>query len=273
MMAHEKASGGMDNLVRGLASHFREPASIEDWHWAMSLNQARAVALGIEHWRSLGPDMLVWQLNDCWPVISWSALDSEGRRKPLWYALRKSFQDRLLTIQPRNDRLVVVAVNDSADPWSGPPTWSAVIFRVRVLAQATASLHAAPSDIHLIPLSSDVANAGDPLSEVLVVSCGPDRALWFFGEDRDLSLPRHDLETSIEPVEGGWLVRVRAAALQRDVVLLADKVGPDAVVDEMLLTLLAGEPAVIRIQGRGIADVRCLVSPKVLRSANQPVSM
>ena len=32
---------------------------------------------------------IVWQLNDCWPVTSWAAVDGDGRRKPLWYALRR----------------------------------------------------------------------------------------------------------------------------------------------------------------------------------------
>ena len=65
---------------------------IDDWHWLTSLNQARAVAFGIEHFRSLYPlnrGTVVWQLNDNWPVVSWAAVDSHGIRKPLWYALRR----------------------------------------------------------------------------------------------------------------------------------------------------------------------------------------
>jgi len=61
--------------------------------------------------------MIVWQLNDCWPVISWAAVDGDGRRKPLWYALRRSYADRLLTIQPTGAGLALVAVNDSTSPW------------------------------------------------------------------------------------------------------------------------------------------------------------
>ena len=73
----------------------RPPAAarptFDDWHWLTQLNQARAVAFGVEHFRSHTPycmGTIVWQLNDCWPVISWSAVDGDGRRKPLWYALR-----------------------------------------------------------------------------------------------------------------------------------------------------------------------------------------
>ena len=62
---------------------------------------------------------IVWQLNDCWPVTSWAAVDGDGRRKPLWYALRRAYADRLLTFQPRDGGLALVAVNDTAAPWTG----------------------------------------------------------------------------------------------------------------------------------------------------------
>jgi hypothetical protein len=67
----------------------------------------RAVAFGIERWRSIDPPcrgMIVWQLNHCWPVISWAAVDGDGRRKPLWYALGRVFAGRLLTLRPLDDR-------------------------------------------------------------------------------------------------------------------------------------------------------------------------
>ena len=56
-------------------------------------------------WRRSAWAPCMWQLNDCWPVTSWAAVDGDGRRKPLWYALRRSYRDRLLTIQPRDGEL------------------------------------------------------------------------------------------------------------------------------------------------------------------------
>ena len=109
----------------GLAPHLPAPAGFDDWHWATSLNQARAVAFAIERWRPVDPPcrgMIVWQLNDCWPAVSWAAVDGDGRRKPLWYALRQVFADRLVTFQPLDEGgTELVAIND------GPATWSGTI--------------------------------------------------------------------------------------------------------------------------------------------------
>ena len=113
MLVHQKAHEGNLKLERGLGDHLPAwgsdgVADMDDWHWLTSLNQARAVAYGIEHFRSLYPrntGAIVWQLNDNWPVVSWAAVDYAGIRKPLWHALKRVYADRLLTFQPRLGRV------------------------------------------------------------------------------------------------------------------------------------------------------------------------
>lgn len=275
MLVHQKAAQGMEKLANGLAAHFPQPASVEDWHWATSLNQARAVALGTGYWRSVSPrcrGTILWQLNDCWPVISWAAVDSDGRYKPLWYAMRQVYGDRLLTVQPAGETfLQAVAVNDSATGWELSLDISRQHFDGRVLATATAQLTASPGERPSISLPAEVAVPGDPTREVLVVTDGNHRALWFYREDKDLRLPPPSLTTTVEPVAGGYDMTVVAAALQRDVAVLVDKVDPDAVADDMLFTLLAGERRRVHIRSERPLDPAALVSPAVLRSANQLV--
>lgn len=78
------------------------------------------MTLGSEHFRSHRPRCMGtvwWQLNDCWPVISWAVVDSGGVLKPSWYALRRASAPRLVTVQPRGGGLAAVLVNDTAQPW------------------------------------------------------------------------------------------------------------------------------------------------------------
>ncbi|MDQ1708939.1 MAG: beta-mannosidase, partial [Frankiaceae bacterium] len=67
MLVHQKAAEGHRKLEAGLVAHLPVPDDFDDWHWAMSLNQARAIRVGVEHFRSLSPvcsGSIVWQLND-----------------------------------------------------------------------------------------------------------------------------------------------------------------------------------------------------------------
>ncbi len=273
ILAHQKAASGMAKLAAGIAAHLREPTSFEDWHWATSLNQARAVTTAVEWWRSLSPrcdGIVVWQLNDCWPVISWSAIDGDGRRKPLWYALRRSYSDRLLTIQPRDAGLALMAVNDGLERWEVLVAARRVTFDGAVLAAGTLEASVAPGTVVELALSRDLATPEDAAGELLVA--GDDiatRATWFFAEDKDSSLPEPELDVSVEPTATGYRLLLSASSVQRDICLLADKLDPDALVDDMLVTLLAGETVALGVRSAVELDPARLVAPEVLRSANQ----
>ena len=61
---------------------------------------------------------IIWQLNDTWPVTSWAAIDWAGRRKPLWYAMRSAYRDRLITFLQNEGRLELAVINDSGERWT-----------------------------------------------------------------------------------------------------------------------------------------------------------
>ena len=274
MASHQKAEDGDAKLSRGIAPHLEIPADVEDWHWAMSVQQARAVTFGIEHFRSWQPvcsGSIVWQLNDCWPVTSWAAVDGDGRRKPLWYALRRVNADRLLTIQPRHGGLTLAVCNDTDTPWVGHAHVQRATFDGVERAVTTVPVAAPARSTTLVPLAAALLDGTDPRDELVLARLGDERALWFFGEDRRLSLVDAWKTSAAERTPDGYAVHVTADALQRDVCLLVDKVDPDAVVDDMLLTLLAGESHTFHVRSSRSVDPRRFLSPQVLRSTNQLV--
>ncbi len=271
MAAHQKAEGGSRKLRRGLAAHLPPPRDFDDWHYLTQLNQARAVALGIEHFRSLRPlcmGSVVWQLNDCWPVTSWSAIDGDGRRKPLWYALRRSYADHLLTIQPGDEGLVVAAVNDGGSEWFPTLSVTRLTLEGDPKAKTTAQLEVPPGAVVTVPLPWDVYAAEDPRAELLLAEAAGERAWWFFAEDRDLAYPRPEYEARVEPSAAGPLVTVTAGTLLRDLTLFPDRLDPCATVDIALVTLLPGESTTFTVSAKTALDPVALTTPPVLRCVN-----
>lgn len=274
LLAHEKAVDGMEKLERGLAGHLPAPASFENWHWAMSLNQARAISYGVEHFRSWMPicmGTVVWQLNDCWPVISWSAVDGDGRRKPMWYALRSSYRDRLLTIQPRGLGLALVAINDSDEHWTATLRSSRRDFDGTVRAAASMPLDVAARSAITLTLPLGLVAAEDPGAEVLLAECDDVRAWWHFSEDVDSTLPAPRLDVELTAHDQSYTMTVTALTFIRDLAVLIDRIDPNATVDDMLITLLPGEAARFEILSATPLSVAALSDPAVLRSANQLV--
>jgi beta-mannosidase len=272
MLVHQKAQDGNDKLTDGLVAHLPYPNDIDDWHWAMSLNQATAVGVAIDYLRSLSPHCMgtiVWQLNDCWPVTSWAAIDGNGRVKPLWYAMKHSYADRLVTIQPTSEGLAVVVVNDADRPWSGSLVIERRDFDGSVVTSESVEYAAGPRATTTIPVPQTLSIAGSSGREFLVASIGDRRGLWYFAEYRDSELDAPRFTATAAKTATGYAVTVLAESLIRDLAILADRVADDAVVSDMLVTLLPGESAVFTVESGKEFDPDLLLQPTVLRCANQ----
>ncbi|HEX5333565.1 MAG TPA: glycoside hydrolase family 2 protein [Cellulomonas sp.] len=273
-LLHQKADDGNGKLDRGLAPHLGVPTDFADWHWATQLNQARAVAYAIEHYRSWWPrtaGAIVWQLNDCWPVTSWAAVDSDERPKPLWYALRHANADRTITVQRRDDRDALSIVNDTAETWRGTVHLSRQLLDGTPLAAAELPAKVAPWSAATITLPDDVRLPGDPTGEVLVAELDGTRTVHTWVEDVALRLDPAPLEASVTPFDDGYRVEVRATSLARDVTLLVDRLDPAARVDDALITLPAGTSTTFTVHTSARLTAAELTGPLVLRSANDLV--
>lgn len=278
---HQKAEDGNAKLLRGLGDHLPPPGpDFDDWHWLTQLNQARAVAFGIRHFRSHTPycmGTILWQLNDCWPVVSWAAVDGDGRRKPLWYALRAVYADRLIAV--RDD--AVHLINDAPTPWTGTLRLTRHGLDGTVLAEEEVEVSTAARSVTRVPLPASLAEPAAPDRELLVARLGDARTVEFYEEDTRLALPpaRYDVtvtaeETATEDAAGppGYRVKVTARTLLRDLALFPDRLDPAAEVDDMLVTLLPGESAVFVITGAVLKDPEALGRHPVLRCVNDTVT-
>lgn len=271
MLHHQRAGDGNHKLHRGLADHFHRPDTFDDWLFLTQLNQARALTLGIEHFRSLRPrcmGTIVWQLNDCWPVTSWSAIDGYGRLKPLWYALRRAYRPQLVTVQPRDERLVAVMLNETAVDWDVTGVARRVGLDGAVHAEVPMALSCPAGSSAVLELPADVAHSQHPDSELLVVDLPEQRAWWFFAPDKDLHYPVLDLAAAVEAVQDGYAITVTANSFVRDLSLFVDRLDPHAEVDEMLVTLLPGESHRFHVRTDSELDPRLLVRAPVLRCVN-----
>jgi beta-mannosidase len=272
MLVHQKAFEGNLKLERGLGDHLPKWKSMDDWHWTTQLNQARAVAYGIEHFRSLFPlntGAIVWQLNDNWPVVSWAAVDGHGVRKPLWHALKRVYADRLLTVQSREDGPVVAAHNDTEVAWSTEVTVSrrSTATGGSTLASETFTLEVPARSAVLNSLPASVATPGDPATEYVEVR-GADgsTAYWYFVEDTALQVQADAYTAEAVATESGYDVTVTATALAKDLALFPDRLEASARVDSCLITLSAGESHTFHVTCAS-APTGTLGVP-VLRSAN-----
>lgn len=91
---HQKMTEGNSRLFRYLWAYLMLPKNFEELSYYSQMLQGEALKMGVQHWRSRKFDTsgaLIWQINDCWPVISWSLVDYYKRPKASYYYARRFF--------------------------------------------------------------------------------------------------------------------------------------------------------------------------------------
>jgi beta-mannosidase len=107
IQAHQKANDGFKKLNHYLTRYFIDSAklsklSIEDYTYLSQCMQYYILKNSIAIHRSKSPanmGTLLWQLNDCWPVTSWSITDYSRQPKAAWYAVKEAYRDDILPVK------------------------------------------------------------------------------------------------------------------------------------------------------------------------------
>jgi beta-mannosidase len=117
MESHQKNTGGNARIAETMFRYFRFPKDFASFCYVSQIQQGLAIKTAVEYWRSLKPHCmgtLYWQLNDTWPVASWSSLDHGGGWKLMHYMARRFFAPVAVMAVPDKAAggIIVKAVND-----------------------------------------------------------------------------------------------------------------------------------------------------------------
>ena len=122
---HQKNVGGNTRILSTMARYFRFPENPDAILYLSQVQQAVAIKTAVEGWRRLQPrcmGTLFWQLNDNWPVASWSSIEYGGKWKHLHYHARRFYAPLTISAVPSSssrDTLKIWCVNDYDRPLEG----------------------------------------------------------------------------------------------------------------------------------------------------------
>ena len=115
METHQRNDGGNARILETMCRYFRFPKGFEEMVFLSQVQQGLAIKTAIEFWRSTKPrcmGMLYWQINDTWPVASWSSLDYGGQWKLLHYLAKRFFAPINIVAVPEGNDIVIKGMND-----------------------------------------------------------------------------------------------------------------------------------------------------------------
>lgn len=137
MEAHQKNKGGNTKILEMFARYFRFPVGFENFLYLSQVQQSLAIKTGVEFWRHLRPTCmgaLYWQLNDLWPVASWSSIEYNGNWKQLHYHAKKFFAPVIISAYKKENFVEIWTVNDLLKPIDAEINISYYDFKGKVIS-------------------------------------------------------------------------------------------------------------------------------------------
>lgn len=266
MDAHQKNNGtsGNQKIDDFVLKDYREPKDFASFVYLSQVLQAQTVKIGAEHFRRSRPrtmGTLFWQLNDCWPVISWASIDYDGRWKALQYYAGRFYNDLLVSPHEEDGAVAIYVVSDKTAA-------TAATLRVRVMGFDGVVLSEKAQPVNIAPLSSSIylrmpmeelsglkgfdVSMNFVAAELLVDGKLASKNLLFFELPKDLALPTPKIATDVAKAADAFAVTVSTDVLARNVFLAAGDL--DATYSDNFFDLLPGESVTIQVKTSATLD-------------------
>ena len=224
--SHQKHRRGNELIAEYMKRDFIVPESDEDYVYVSQLLQARGISMGIEAHRRAKPynmGTLYWQLNDCWPVVSWSSIDFFGNWKALHYKAKHAFDNVLVSSELVGDILRIYIVNDSFEEIGGLLDLDVLDYNGKVIERYSAANIVEPNSSKIV---YDLIIDAFQKEEIVIVAKYNGRTSNFYlTKPKNLALLNGEITKNISKTKKGFTIELFSDVLQKDVFLYTEQQG------------------------------------------------
>ncbi|WP_265131270.1 beta-mannosidase [Chryseobacterium oranimense] len=230
--AHEKNTRGWEIISKYMERDYKLPSDFIKYNYVSQLLQARGMKIAVEaHRRSKPYNMgtLYWQLNDCWPVVSWSSIDYSGNWKALHYEMKRSFESHMISTEEKDEILTFYVINDDWKKFEDLSLdFDIMKFNGEKLGSAgTADYETLePNGILKFPFSLEEIIGNSDKNEIFLAITAKDKnekifakTHYFFSKPKDLKLTKPTIKIKkISSTE----IEISTDVLAKDIYLMGD---------------------------------------------------
>jgi beta-mannosidase len=264
MLAHQKNDEGNAIIHDYLLRDYPEPKDFASFLYVSQVLQAEGIKIGAEHFRRSRPETMgsiFWQLNDCWPVASWSSIDYYGRWKALQYYARRFYAPILVSPHVEDGAVKVYIVSDKAEAKQATLHARLMDFDGKVLLEESKAVDVTPlsSNVYLDwPLKNLIAAGAADTSRVFIVadlsggSAEISRNLIYLAPVKEIHLKPAALKVEAVGESGSYKIRISSPVLARSVYLSFGNL--DVEVSDNYFDLMPGETVEIAARSKATLD-------------------
>ncbi len=235
---HNYQLDGNSRLYRYMGDMLGTTENLDQFVYYSQITQARAVKTYVEYLRAhnfRNKGVLFWQLNDCCPAISWSAIDYTKKPKAIYYYAKRFFSKLLITFVPELEKakaglppvlqsINVIAINDSNQPITATLNCRLIDLFGSVLDQVAFPIAIGPfSTSSPLKLPKAIICPNEPNKSALYLLMeknGKKNAenLFFYLPDKYIDWPKVEISKYFSQInQKQWKLKLKSNAIARDV--------------------------------------------------------
>jgi len=258
MKSHQRSSIGNGTIEYYMLQEYKKPKDFESFLYVNQVLQAEGIKFGLEGHRRAMPfcmGSLYWQINDCWPVASWSSTDYYQNWKALQYYVKKGFEPVLVSPFTVGETLKVDVVNDRLTEINATLSFKMIDFEGKVLWEKTSELtvpaNASTNYFETNKTSFINENGKQPANSVLVCQLVENGAViskntFYFKPFKELKITKPEVSWQISKESDGFGITLKTDKLAKNVYLqIGDEEG---FFSDNYFDLLPGETATINLK-------------------------
>ncbi|MDP3915229.1 MAG: glycoside hydrolase family 2 protein [Bacteroidota bacterium] len=226
MKSHQRSSIGNGTIEYYMLQDYKKPKNFESFLYVNHVLQAEGIKFAVEGHRRAAPycmGSLYWQINDCWPVASWSSTDYYQRWKALQYFVKKGFEPVLVSPYQDKDSLKVDIINDKLTEIKAQLVIKVLDFsgneirkevkEVTVPANSSNTFFATRTFQFLMNLQ--------PRTQFIVVELVENEKIisdntLYFRPIKDIILPKPNVKYEVNAVDGGFEITLNSDQLAKN---------------------------------------------------------
>ncbi|HBG27013.1 MAG: hypothetical protein A2Y10_20140 [Planctomycetes bacterium GWF2_41_51] len=261
---HDYQPHGTNRILFYINELFPAPANTDELIYLSQVTQARAIRKNVEHLRSnshINSGVIYWQLNDCCPSISWSALDYKNRKKALYYYTKKCYAPFIVSASAQVthhrpqystiDAITVSAVNHTLSQQTAMLVCRLTDADLNIMDEFSRPLSISPGTVEKVLLPKSFTAEKNRNNAFIHIQIRGDKEVlaenaFFFVPDKYFNFAPANIVTKAEKIdELNWNLTVSSNKLTKDVCLDCDF---DAELSDNFFDILTAEPVNIKIK-------------------------
>jgi beta-mannosidase len=229
MIAHQRSEIGNQLIKMYMNWDYHLPKNFTDMLYLVQVLQAEGMKIGMEAHRRAKPycmGSLYWQINDCWPVASWSSIDYYGRWKALHYFAQKAFAPVLISPTLDNDIFRVFLISDLLKPIKCQNQLKLIDFNGNVIWESEYNIKIdANNNFKIFECSQRELLKEKLRNQVfLYCSCSEKEKVFsencfYFDKIKNLDLPKPEVTVDVTENSNGYLINILSKSLAKNLCL------------------------------------------------------